>query len=341
VLLRAIRVKSKLSWSLYAITLILGLYTNLLFGLVAIGHGIYVAVIEGFRLSKTLISYVATLLAALLAFVPWILVIINAPSKFDAQSWANTKSSLLSSSIRWAGIFSRAFLDLGVGPEDSLQRQILLVPFILILLLLITYSLYYLYHKTQKRVWLFVLTLIGVTGIAFMVPDFVLGRRYATTRFMIPCILGIQLSVAFLLATQASSFSTDVRKQKVWQIVAVILVSVGILSCTISSQAEIWWNKGPDGNKDNSQVAYVVNRADQPLLISDTDLILVQTLGYLLDPKVSFLLVAKSNIPEVPNDFSDVFLFKPSESLRSGLEEKYNSKIKMINESLWKLKNHD
>jgi len=336
-LLRAIRIQTKASWGIYAATVVLGLYTQLFFALVAIGHGIYVAVTERFRLSRTLTSYMLASLASLLAFSPWILVIISNPPTESSTNWTKTKSTLLSSSTRWAGIVSRAFLDIGVGPDDPLKRLIPLVPFILILLALIIYSLYFLYRQTHKRVWLFILSLIGVTGIAFIVPDFILGRRYGTTRFITPCILGIQLSIAYLFATQASFFSISKRRQKLWQIVAVMLVSGGVLSCAISSQAKIWWNKAPDENKYYHQIADIVNQTTQPLLIKDGDLITLQTLSYLLDPKVQFQLLKESEIAKIPDGFSDVFLFQPSESLRSGLGRAYNSQIKQIYDYLWKL----
>lgn len=335
-LLRAMRVRTKASWIIYTTTVTLGLYTHVLFGLVAIGHGIYVVVTERFRLSRTLVSYLLASLAGLLTFVPWLVVIINKPAK-STISWINTKSTLLSSSTRWAGIVSRAFLDVGVGPDDSLKRLIPLVPFILLLLALITYSIYFLYRQSPKRVWLFVLPLIGVTGLALMLPDFVLGRRYGTTRFITPCILGIQLSLAYLIATQTTSLSISNHRQKLWKFVAVVLISFGVLSCAISSQAEIWWSKKPDDNKDNQKIAYIINQTTQPLLIKDGNLIPIQTLGYMLDPKVRLLLVRESNIPKIPDGFSDVFLFQPSESLKSGLERVDGSEVKLINESLWKL----
>jgi len=56
-LLRAIRLKTKVSWLIYALTLTASLYTFLLSFLVASGHGIYVLVSEKFKFSKTLISY--------------------------------------------------------------------------------------------------------------------------------------------------------------------------------------------------------------------------------------------------------------------------------------------
>ena len=48
---------SKAVWSIYAIALSLGLYSSLLFFLVAFAHGIYVIITENWRFSKTLIAY--------------------------------------------------------------------------------------------------------------------------------------------------------------------------------------------------------------------------------------------------------------------------------------------
>jgi uncharacterized membrane protein len=280
-------------------------------------------------------------LASLLAFSPWILVIISNPPTDVSTNWTKEKSTILSASIRWAGIVSRAFLDLGISPEDSLKRLLPLVPLILSLLALIIYSIYFLYRRTHQWASLFVLTLIAVPGLAFIIPDFIFGRRYGTTRFITPCILGIQLSLAYLLATQTTSFASSNRRQNVWQLIAFMLISGGILSCAISSQAEIWWNKAPDKNKYYPQIADIVNRTTQPLLLKDGDLIPVQTLSYLLDPKVQFQLVRESEIPKIPDSFSDVFLFQPSDSLRSGIERLYDSQVRLIYGTLWKLEIRD
>ena len=48
---------SKAVWSIYPIALSLGLYSSLLFFLVAFAHGIYVIRTENGRFSKTLIAY--------------------------------------------------------------------------------------------------------------------------------------------------------------------------------------------------------------------------------------------------------------------------------------------
>jgi uncharacterized membrane protein len=116
-----------------------------------------------------------------------------------------------------------------------------------------------------------------------------------------------------------------------WQLVFVLLISSGVLSCAISSQAKIWWHIGGEGRKYEYQVADVVNQATKPLLITDTnDLVPVQSLSYMLAPKVRFQLLAKPDLSKMPDDFSEVFFYNPSNSLQSELERVYHSRIKLI-----------
>ena len=71
---------------------------------------------------------------------------------------------------------SRAFLDLGVAPNDSGKLKIVLIPFILILLALIIYSIYFICRTTYKRVWLFVLTLSGSRSASLNAAGFCLSK---------------------------------------------------------------------------------------------------------------------------------------------------------------------
>lgn len=63
-LLRATRLKTNRSWGIYAATMALGLYSHLFFGLIALGHGIYILATEpkrdrhwGYQLSRNAIAY--------------------------------------------------------------------------------------------------------------------------------------------------------------------------------------------------------------------------------------------------------------------------------------------
>ncbi|MEH2001900.1 MAG: glycosyltransferase family 39 protein [Nostoc sp.] len=337
-LLRAMRLKTKVSWCIYAATLSLGFYTHLFFTLVAFAQGIYVIAIERLRLSKTSIYYLLSSLAGFITFVPWIWIIITNPQP-EALTWANSKQTLFASAARWAGIFSRTFLDLGISPSDPGKLKIALIPFVLIILALIIYSIYVLCRRTSKKVWLFVLTLIGSLGLPLLVLDFVFQKRYATSRYTLPSVLGIQLAVAYLFTTKITSISAKIWQKKLWSLVAFMVIMGGVISCLLHSQARIWWNQLPEKYQQYPQMANIISQGNKPLLISEAENILppIQILGYLVDPKVRFQLVEKNQLPEVINGFTDIFLFKPSDFLKAGIEKIYNSKLQQINDLLWKI----
>ncbi|MEA5599561.1 glycosyltransferase family 39 protein [Nostoc sp. UHCC 0252] len=339
-LLRAMRLKTKVSWAIYAVTLSLGFYTHLFFALVAFAQGIYLIAIERFRLSKTSIYYLISSLAGLMSFVPWIWVIITYPQP-EAASWASTKQTFLESGMRWAGLFSRPFLDLGVSPSTPGIVKITLIPFILIILTLIFYSIYFICRKTPKKVWLFVLTLIGSVGIPLLIADFIFQERYATSRYTLSSVLGIQVAIAYLLTTKIASINTKAWQNKLWSLITFILIMSGIVSSTLNSQAQMWWNKFPEKYEEFPKIANIVSQGSKPLLISSTANILppVQILSYLLDPKVQYQIVGKNQLPKITSGFTDIFLFlfEPSDPLKTGIEKVYNSKLQQINQFLWKV----
>lgn len=334
-LLRAMRLKTKIAWWLYAATLALGLYTQILSIFVAFAQGIYVLIIERLRLTKTLVNYLIASVTGFLAFIPWFLVMIIYPAS-DMVSWTNTKQTFLASSIRWAGIVSRTFIDLGVAPNDTSKLKVLLIPFVLVILALIIYSIYFICRKTPQRIWLFVLTLTGSIAFPLMVIDFVFERRYGTTRYILPSILGIQLAVAYLFSNKIALIVTKFWQKKLWAIVMCMVIISGITSCLISSQANMWWNKFPERNQQVLEAANIINQSSNPLVITDTHLIPIQTLSYLLEPKVRFQITTpQAQIPEISNGFSDVFLYTPSDYLKAGIEKVYNSPLKQTHNLLW------
>jgi len=333
-LLQAMRLKTKLSWGIYAVTLALGLYTYLFSILIAIGQGIYVVITQRFRFNKTIAAYLLASIAGFLTFIPW----LNNLHEVNAAGWTAQKMALSTLVKIWAANLSRIFFDLNLDANDSL---IYTIPPILILLILVGYSLYFLPRKTPERVWLFILTLVGVTAIALILPDLILGgRRSSVSRYLIPCYLGIQLAVAYLLATHI--FSARSLQRKFWQVIMAVLISAGVVSCAVSSQADTWWIKKNSHN--NPQAARIINQATQPLLVSSNyrfNLGEILSLSHLLTPKVRLQLVNESNIPKIPDGFSDVFIFNPSTSRRWQLEKAENSKLEEVSPSklrLWKLK---
>ncbi len=350
-LLRAMRLNTWRSWAIYTATIVLGLYSYLYFALIAIGHGIYVLAIEGLRLKK-IKAYLLASIAGFIPFSPWIIALItNWGNVSNKTAWQNPEVPQPISVLArfWISNLSRVFIDFGLVEDLPKILALVLRASNLILLILLGYSIYFICRNTPKRVWIFILTLTFPTALFLVLPDLISGGlRSTVTRYLVPFYLGIELAVAHLLATKIAS--TSLKNQNwLWRLVTITLLSFGVISCVISSQAQTWYTKYT--NYDNPQIARIINSAAQPLVLADTKdqaglinfnkLGTLMSISYLLEPKVK-ALVGEPNLPKIPDSFSDVFLVqKPSKRLKAQIEQSY--KIKPIYRNnygdiqLWKL----
>ncbi|MEG4030662.1 MULTISPECIES: glycosyltransferase family 39 protein [unclassified Microcoleus] len=341
ILLRAITLQnspitSKLSkavWSIYAIALTLGLYSSLLFFLVVCAHGIYVIIKDNWRFGKTLIAYLLASAAAIIIFAPWIWILLDNSEEIKSTvGFPRFFMPLISSLQPLILITCRMFIDThwegGIIKSGSINMttDLIRVIVVAVLLLAITHSIYSLCRSTPKRVWLFVLTAIGITAIVLI------AVRGVADRYLVPYILAIQIAVAYLF-TAKIKVATNPRQQKLWQFGLIALISSGIVSCAVSSQSQLWWNKYPSSTKYNPQVAAIVNQAKKPLVITHggnniTGKIL--SVSYLLKPEVQLLLAVKPEQVKIPDGFSDVFLYRATEALKFELEKVQKYKITSI-----------
>jgi uncharacterized membrane protein len=349
------------SWILYAVALTAGLYTHLLFFCVAAAHAIYVAIIVNWRDLKTFIAYYIAGLAALIAFIP---TLVNSVENFNqirsTTIWVE-QSNFLRLVTRWAGSVCIGFFDFGIDGTANAAQLALLLPLTVAVLALVGCALYFVCRHTPKRVWVLLLLLIATTALFLAVPDLIRGgRRSANPRYLVPCYVGMQLAVAYLLSVKLSLNLDNFKQQKFWKIVIVALFAIGTISAGISSQADIWWNKGSGWLRSDLEVAKTVNLASNPLVVSDANIAYLMPLSFRLEPKVKLLIqpqcytscyrtfrnrrdlaVKKIKVPTIPSGFSDVFLYKPSEVVRSGIEQKQNYKIDVVagevGVNLWKI----
>jgi uncharacterized membrane protein len=343
-LLRALRLESKrqipdfnVTWGIYTLALALSLYTSLLSGFVAVAHGIYVMTMTRFRWTKTAKNYTTASLFGFLAFTPWILVILTNLLQFH-RGIAETTDKLSPFTLiqSWLLKLSHMFFDFNFGLENPFSYSISYI-----FLIIVGYSIYFLFRTTHPKIWLFIVLLIAVPALPLMLPDlFFGGTRTAAYEYLIPSFLGIQLAVAYFFAYQL--YDGILALRRIWQIIFVVVLVCGMLSCAVSSQAETWLSKGISSG--NPQIAKIINQASRPLLMTDSLGMTpgnVFSLSYLVEPKVRFLLMKGKNIPKIPKGFTDVFLLNPSRTLRQVIEKKYHSKINRVysekSYSLWKV----
>jgi uncharacterized membrane protein len=328
--LRAIRLNTKASWLVYTATIILGMYAHLLSMMVTFGQGIYLFVVERFKLTRKTFYYFFSGAIALLFFLPWLGVIFYYSSGVEsALNWMEKRASISESLMNFIKNISKSLIDIGSEPAFF---------FDLVLLTLVGYSIYFLCRRTAIKVWLLVLTLIFVPPIILTLRDIVSNSEsLGHARYVVPSYMGIQLSLAYLLAAQLNNFSIERWIKKFWQLTIVVLISGGILSCTISAQAETWSNKY---NSNMYPVARILNRCDRPLLINDNNLIQVLSLSHLLDANVWLQLIETNQLNKLPNDFSnfsDAFIFKPSRKFKKTIDEKLTTEKRTS--GLWQIKN--
>lgn len=346
-LLRAINLESKdqektpdrfTSWGLYGVTLALGLYTSLWSVFVAVAHGIYVIAIARFQLTETVRAYLLATVFAFVAFIPWIIIVVADFFQFLISSDGIPKPINLIPLMPFLFMQnSRIFFDLDFWLENSLGYFIIAPVF----LILVGYSFSFLYRTTNYKVWLFVMSLIIIPALPLILPNLASGGiRPASEPYLIPSYIGIQLAIAYLLATQI--YNGSLSHRRIWQMIMVLVIICGLVSSKVYYHTKTWWNKGV--SYDNPEVAQIINQTSQPLLISDFSDINygnVFSLSYLLEPKVRFKLVINSSIPNIPDSFSDIFLLNPSDNWRDQIAAKCKSQADIIyggdSYSLWKL----
>ena len=307
--LRATRRKTRLSWGIYTLTIVAGLYCHLLSSFVLLGQGIYVLAIERFRLSKNLVFYSLSCLTSLVALLPWFWVIwLNRAAFTQTTDWMKQPLPLLSSIQYWSTNFCQLFIAWHFRYNDLLFY--LAFP-ILILLLVAIYTLY----CHSKRVWLFILTLIVIPALVVL-PDLIWGgKRSINPRYFLPCYLGAHLAIAYLLTTQ---FKTWTRVQmRLWQIITVLVISAGVLTCAVSAQASTWWG----WSEFDVEVSRSVNQFPRSLIVSEMPFGMIMPLSYRLEPNTKFILLADSVILKIPNTYDNVFIYNPSDRLQFNLKQ--------------------
>ncbi|MBW4451233.1 MAG: glycosyltransferase family 39 protein [Nostoc indistinguendum CM1-VF10] len=322
-------------WSIYAITLAISFYTFIWSGFVAAAHGIYVIITAKFQLTGTVRTYLLASLVGFLAFMPWVIVVIGDFFQFLISSdKTEIQPNILPMFPFLLMQLSRIFFDIDLSLGNPFNY--LIIP---IFLVLIGYAITFLCLTTNYKVWFFVITLIVVPALPLILLNPGSIQPF-TEAYFIPSYLGIQVAVAYLLATQI--YNGSVSRRSIWHVIMALVIICGLISSRVSSQAETWWNKGM--SYGNPQVAQIINQATRPLLISDAlgnNYGNVFSLSYLLEPKVRFLLVNNQKIPQIPDVFADLFLLNPSNAWRETIEKKYRLKTDIVYSdnyySVWKL----
>ncbi|MEL7036314.1 MAG: glycosyltransferase family 39 protein [Cyanobacteria bacterium J06592_8] len=336
-LLRALRVsqtpkliRSKLSaWGLYTLALTLGLYSHLFAIFVSLAHAIYILGLKQWRRFKSFFPALGSIVLSFVFFSPWLMIILTNSQDFvdNTSSHRVTRPGTM---LFWGLNLTRLSFDFNQGYS-------LLNPILYVIIFITIYSIYFLIKETSIKTWFFLVSLMGTMGMALILPDLLFGGQRSTiARYGIPSYLGLQITLAYLLTRKVSNRSLNWKQSQHWKYLFLGLGISGILSCLVSSIHPVWWHKSYTRSRYIPAVAEIVNASPSPLVISDSEPGRILPFSHQLKPNVYLQLVVQSNIPFIPEqNFSDIFLYRPSEVLIEGIEEIYDANLEKVYKKGW------
>ncbi len=323
-LLWAMRTQKRIAWFVFSISLAAGLYSQLFFLLVISGYLAYVVSVESFRFTARLRHFLLAMIAGFIIFLPWLITVLIHLSDFkEKSSWIKSHTLSILGALRlWSENISLSFIDPRTSEYLGLGRFGLyfLIPFVLLLSI---YSLCYLCIKTPKQVYLFVITLIISTALPLIAADFILGgNRQIWPRYLVPCLLGVQISVSYLLTAKIWVLEPNQKthENRFWLLSGASLVTLGVVFCLVISQAETWWNKY--GGEVTLAITRTINQSRNPLVIVNRNRP-NSVLYFSLNPEVNLLFVddEKLEYSRLQTD-SSIFLLNPTDNLKDNLQKR-------------------
>ena len=324
-LLRALPRPTAVRWSIYGITVALGLYTHALFIVVVAGHAAFVAWRTRSREPGSLgwpprlpSAFVVTVLLAAASLLPWVVAGLSRLVEMRGNiGWVFRHAGYREVLERWFFALTYPFADLlppaapGVGREPWATAAVAVSA---VALLLAAYALHLVARRGSESARAFLVTTVAPAAAVLMLPDLLLGgRALSQPRYLIPVLLGLQLAVVHLLATVSAAGSRAHRRA--WTGIALLLVAVGALSCLAGVRSEVCWNKYQP--IDIVRAAKLVHAAPRPLVLgaaSGLELRRVLSLAHRLDDGAGVLLLDGAIERSRLADFDEILWFNPEPS---------------------------
>jgi uncharacterized membrane protein len=301
-LLFALRRGGVWAWLLYAASAAAVLYSFTLGVLVLAGHALYVGLLRADR--GRVAAFAVAGGAAVVAFVPWLVVVARNRAAFDAGTdWTSSAVSFAALAKSWLVVLVDGVVD--KRGDTGLTPGVAILFAAVLALQLVALAL--LWKGATRKAAQFVTILVAASFVPLALLDLVAGgQRSIVQRFVAPVYLGLTLALAFLLWTGARQagpqrwFATAV---------GVFVIACGAVSYAHEVGRGVWWNQDDGATQETRAVARLLNRAgDEVFLMAAGGGALLELTNY-LRPHTQVRLVLDGAAPEIPARARHVFAY--------------------------------
>ncbi len=322
VAMRRTQEQSRPAWLWYVLytgAIGLALITHLLTVLVMAAHLLFVVVGERFRLTVVVWLTACAQLVVALLFWPWARSILTEAKHRAWIPWAATDIGFAEWLRKVVGSYARPFFDIDIGSANL--KYIDQAPGVLTLAIALV-GVVLLVRFAPPRARLFLIFLGSICSMPMIAVDLYSGGwRTVIIRYQFPAVIALQLCVAFGIAHLL------MRGERRWRRVgagaAVLLVACGVYSGVLYRRAEVWWNKG--SARTLLAAAKYVEQWPASLVVSSMSNGLSMgtalSLAHVLNDRSRILLVVEPEVPVIPDEYEDVFVWRVSNAMLDRLAE--------------------
>ena len=267
-LIRALRSDRLWSWFAYGTCIAISLYVFTLFAYVIAAHAIFVLVANGPRVTRRAVAFVSSITVALIAFAPWIAVIVT------HRNLVISETDFTSTALPVWLLLARTTFNVTSVFFDAEYRYGVLAVLVPLICFLIGAAAFHCAVRCPRLPRLFLFALIVVPALPLILEDILLHHsRSSATRYFVPTLVGIQLLVAYYLADRLANAGGRTARF-LWSGAVIGVLCAGALSCVVSLPQPAWWPNIQDS--DLGALTDAIKPYSRPLVLSDNPFLVLQ-----------------------------------------------------------------
>lgn len=308
-LLRALRTGNRWTWAFYSLSVALNLYCFLFAIFVVLAHAAFVGIAYAARRERReLFSFALCIGAAVALYAPWLVAVMaymgsQNPYHPNADPRFIQGTNLQGLVHTWMVNLAAPFFDL-----EYIDARLFVI--VVGLIALIAWSAISLARHATPSNRLFIACLFVAPLLVFLSK----GVIADATRYAIPALLAIELTVAFALDRLIE------RKRPAAVACFAVLLVLGVASCIVRSQQHTWWITAYGAGLE--PLSAVVNRSADPLILTD-DYVIALDSAQFLAPMTRIKLTTAQTLERIRPGQEDVFLYSRSPDLAKRYAHEY------------------